>query len=238
VRLRRLTDYFGYGILAKLVITNYLMSKVPFMPTKLQGQSAKRTRLRGEERRALMVRSAKHVFAQSSYTEASTGELARESEVTEPMLYKHFGSKKGLFLAVLNESGTDILNRLQSRLFARAEKDILDALNHVVADYLAVTKADPDALRLLFQAVAASSDPDIRHCIGEHNRKVYAVIYQLVERAHKEDYLAPSVSAEAVTWGYISIILAIQYASMLDLSNEILQVQPEMSRIWLRGLRP
>jgi AcrR family transcriptional regulator len=198
----------------------------------------KRTRLSGEERRALMLRSAKHVFARSSYTEASTGELARESDVTEPMLYKHFGSKKGLFLAVLNESGTDILDRLQSQLFTRAEKDILDALNHMVADYRDVTQADPDALRLLFQAVAASSDPDIRHCIGEHNRMVYAVIYQLVERAYQEGYLAPSVSAEAVAWGYMSIILTIQYTSMLDLSNEILQVQPEINRIWLRGLRP
>ena len=44
-----------------------------------------------------MLRSAKRVFARSTYAEASTGELARESEVTEPMLYKHFGSKKGLF---------------------------------------------------------------------------------------------------------------------------------------------
>jgi AcrR family transcriptional regulator len=208
------------------------------MSAESQAQSAKRTRLSGEERRALMLRSAKRVFARSSYTEASTGELAHESEVTEPMLYKHFGSKKGLFLAVLNESGTDILDRLQSQLFARAETDIPDALNHIVADYRDVTQADPDALRLLFQAVAASSDPDIRHCIGEHNRMVYAVIYQLVERAYQEGYLAPSVSAEAVAWGYMSIILTIQYTSMLDLSNEIVQVQPEINRIWLRGLRP
>lgn len=208
------------------------------MSKESQDQPAKRTRLRGEERRALMLNSAKRVFARSSYTEASTGELARESEVTEPMLYKHFGNKQGLFLAVLTEVGTDILNRFRTQLFARAEKGILDALTNVVADYRAVTKADPDALRILFQAVAASSDPDIGRCVGEHNRMVYDVIYQLAERAYKEDYLAATVSAEAVTWGYMSIILTIQYASMLDLSNEILQVEPEMSRIWLRGLRP
>ncbi|HEX2619924.1 MAG TPA: TetR/AcrR family transcriptional regulator [Phototrophicaceae bacterium] len=208
------------------------------MPEESQSQPGKRTRLSGEERRALMLRRAKHVFARSSYAEASTGELARESDVTEPMLYKHFGSKKGLFLAVLNESGIDILNRLQNQLSARAEKDIVDALNHIVADYRDVTRADPDSLRLLFQAVAASSDPDIRHCISEHNRRVYAVIYQLVERTRKEDYLDPSVSTEAVAWGYMSTILTMQYASMLDLSNEIMQVQPELSRIWLRGLLP
>src|SRR6266496_6042084 len=91
-------------------------------------QPVKRTRMRGEERRALILRSAKRVFARYGYAEASTGELARESEVTEPMLYKHFGSKKGLFLAVLREFGTQFLEMLQERLFSRAEQDVLDAL--------------------------------------------------------------------------------------------------------------
>jgi len=44
--------------------------------------------LRGEERRALILQRAKRVFTRSTYAEASTGELAHASEVTEPMLYK------------------------------------------------------------------------------------------------------------------------------------------------------
>src|SRR5437667_8709228 len=104
--------------------------------------TVKRTRLRGEERRALILRSAKRVFARSTYAEASTGELARESEVTEPMLYKHFGSKKGLSLAVLREFSTQFLDLLQERLSRRAEQDVLDALAHVVDDYRATIKAD------------------------------------------------------------------------------------------------
>src|SRR5215469_12497675 len=122
------------------------------MSKEQQTQPAKRTRLRGEERRALMLQSAKHVFARSSYAEASTGELARESEVTEPMLYKHFGSKKGLFLAVLAEFGEHFLAALQERLAERAEKDTLDALTHIVDDYRSIIKVDPEIQRVLFQA--------------------------------------------------------------------------------------
>src|ERR1051326_3704887 len=96
------------------------------MSNEQQNQVEKRTRMRGEERRALILQSAKRVFARSTYAEASTGELARESEVTEPMLYKHFGSKKGLFLAVLREFGLQFLSMLQERISLRAEKDILD----------------------------------------------------------------------------------------------------------------
>lgn len=200
-------------------------------------QPEKRVRLRGEERRALILHSAKRVFARSTYAEASTGELARESEITEPMLYKHFGSKKGLFLAVLSEFGAQFLETLQERISHRAEQDVLDALAHVVDDYRAAIKADPETQRILFQAITESGDPDIARCVGNHNRAVYKFIRQLVERARQDGYLDPTISPDAATWGYMSMILAIQYGLMLNLSGEIARSQDEMSRIWLRGLR-
>ncbi|HEX6483166.1 MAG TPA: TetR/AcrR family transcriptional regulator [Ktedonobacteraceae bacterium] len=200
-------------------------------------QPEKRVRLRGEERRALILHSAKRVFARSTYAEASTGELARESEITEPMLYKHFGSKKGLFLAVLSEFGAQFLETLQERISHRAEQDVHDALAHVVDDYRAAIKADPETQRILFQAITESGDPDIARCVGNHNRAVYKFIRQLVERARQDGYLDPTISPDAATWGYMSMILAIQYGLMLNLSGEIARSQDEMSRIWLRGLR-
>ncbi|HLH61014.1 MAG TPA: TetR/AcrR family transcriptional regulator [Ktedonobacteraceae bacterium] len=207
------------------------------MAREPQHQSALRRRLSGEERRALILRRAKQVFARSTYAEASTGALARESEVTEPMLYKHFGSKKGLFLAVLSEFGAQFLETLQERVSSRAERDVLDALAHFIDDYRFAIKADPETQRVLFQAVVESGDPEIAQCIREHNRKIYALIRQLIEHALKLGYLDAAVNPDAATWGYMSIILTLQYGLMLGLSGEIAQVQQEMSRVWLRGLR-
>ncbi len=200
-------------------------------------QPPKRPRLRGEERRKLMLQSAKRVFARSNYAEASTSELAHESEVTEPMLYKHFGSKKGLFLAVLSEFGTQFFEMIQERVLQRAEKDVLDALEHFIDDYKSALKADPDIQRVLFQAVIETSDPDIARCISKHNRRTYEFVRQLVERASKEGYIDPTISIDAATWGYMSMLLSHQYSSMLNLVGEFTQVQQEMNRIWLRGLR-
>lgn len=207
------------------------------MSKEQQHQPEKRPRMRGEERRALMLQSAKHVFARSTYAEASTGELARESEVTEPMLYKHFGSKKGLFLAVLMEYGAQFHHLLQERISHRTDRDVLDALTHVVDDYQTAIKADPEIQRILFQAIIESGDPDIARCVSEHNRAVYQLIRQLVERANQDGYLDPTISLDAATWGYMSMIISLQYGLMLNLSHEVAQAQKEMSQIWLRGLR-
>ncbi|GCE29051.1 TetR family transcriptional regulator [Dictyobacter alpinus] len=199
-------------------------------------QPVKRTRMRSEERRALILQRARHVFANSTYADASTGELARESEVTEPMLYKHFGSKKGLFLAVLSECSQQFLSTLQQRFARRAEQDVLDALTHIVDEYNAAMTDDPETQRVLFQAVNEASDPEVAQCISRHNRKVYLLIRQLVERAQESGYLEPTINLDAATWGYMSMILALQYGLMLNLSGEIAKVQEEMGRVWLRGL--
>jgi AcrR family transcriptional regulator len=201
------------------------------------GKHQKRTRMKGDERREAMLHHAKSVFAQYGYADASTGELARASEVTEPMLYKHFGSKKGLFMAVLREFSTQFLAELQERIERRSEQDIADALEHIIDDYRAAMKSDAEVQRLLFLAVTESGDADVARCVGNHNRKIYGFIRQLVERAREQGFLDPTVNLDAAAWGYMSMILANQYALMLNLSREVAQVQPAMSQIWLRGLR-
>jgi hypothetical protein len=58
--------------------------------------------------------------------------------------------------------------------------------------------------------------------------------FHFVERALSLAYLDPLVNPDAATWGSLSMILALQYGVMLNLSGEIAQVQLEMSHIWLR----
>jgi AcrR family transcriptional regulator len=144
--------------------------------------------------------------------------------------------KKGLFLAVLAELGEQFLVALQACISRRAENDIRDALEHVITDYSATIKSDPEIQRVLFQAVVESGDPDIAYCVSKHNRRVYGFIRQLIEQACEEGDLAPTTNLDAAAWGYMSIILALQYGLMLDLSGAIAQIQEETSRIWLRGL--
>ena len=66
--------------------------------------SATRPRLRADERRQAVLDTACRVFSKSSYRGATTAEIAREAGITEPILYRHFGSKRDLYLACLDET--------------------------------------------------------------------------------------------------------------------------------------
>ena len=51
-----------------------------------------------------MLDAACRVFFESSYRGATTAEIAREAGISEPILYRHFGSKRDLYIACLDEA--------------------------------------------------------------------------------------------------------------------------------------
>ncbi len=64
-------------------------------------EAAHRTRLRGPQRRELIVEAAIAEFALRGYEAASLGRIALAAGVARTVLYDHFASKHALFVAVL-----------------------------------------------------------------------------------------------------------------------------------------
>src|SRR4029450_3763991 len=62
------------------------------------------TRLPAKQRKAAVLDSACGIFSTGSYRGTTTADIARVAGVTEPVLYRHFASKRDLYLAVVDES--------------------------------------------------------------------------------------------------------------------------------------
>ena len=60
------------------------------------------------ERRAAVLEAALELFATTSYASATTAEIARAAGVSEPILYRHFASKRDLWLACLDAAWDDV----------------------------------------------------------------------------------------------------------------------------------
>ena len=66
------------------------------------------TRMKSTERRAAIVQSAIHLFAEKGFRGATTRELAAALRVTEPVLYQHFQTKKDLYRAIIEFKVTQV----------------------------------------------------------------------------------------------------------------------------------
>jgi AcrR family transcriptional regulator len=198
----------------------------------------RQTRMRGEDRRALILAQAKILFAQKGYREASTGELARASGITEPILYKHFGSKKNLYLAVLTIICDQLYDRYYEKIEKRASLGLLDCLSNLLLDYRTAGMEDHDGIHMLLNAALESNDPDIAKLSRDHDQKVYSLIHRLLEEAQKQALISQKLDLSAATWGYMSFLFALEYRAKSELFEKFnKEVIVEINRLWLESLR-
>ncbi len=71
-------------------------------------RTAEQRRIPGEERRALIVRAAGRAFARDGYAGARIEDIAAAADVTKPIVYRHFPSKKALYMALLEKHEADL----------------------------------------------------------------------------------------------------------------------------------
>ena len=69
---------------------------------------AARTRLRPAERRATIIEAAGRLFGERGYEATTLDDVAAAAGVTKPILYRHFDSKRDLYLALLERHRDDL----------------------------------------------------------------------------------------------------------------------------------
>jgi AcrR family transcriptional regulator len=136
-------------------------------PTPAPTSTGGAQRLTADERRAEVIEAAVRAFASGGLHGTSTEEIARLAGVSQPYLFRLFGTKRELFLAAVN------------RAFERIELAFEDAARHpmtgVATEYDPVLAAighrygellkDESVLRMQLHAFAACDDPDIREFV-------------------------------------------------------------------------
>ena len=128
-------------------------------------------RLPAAERRQALLDAATRVFAEGSYSGATTAEIARAAGVSEPILYRHFGSKRELYLAVIEHAW--------EQLRAAWEEALEKAEPHEMAGVLFATvrrikqRGVVPSLLWVQALTEAGEDAEIRRFIRRHLREVH-----------------------------------------------------------------
>jgi len=167
--------------------------------------STPRTRLSAGERRTAVVETACRVFAKSSYHGSTTAQIARETGVTEPVLYRHFASKRELYLACLG-AAWERLRGLWDQALER-EPDPSMWLGTLGQTYLQARATDRViVVDLWIQALTeAADDPEIRKGLREQVREVHGYVADVVRRAQDAGGILAERDADAEAWIFISL---------------------------------
>src|SRR6059058_411113 len=133
------------------------------------------TRQSAEERREAVLDAAQKEFAARGLHGGSTEAIAKTAGISQPYVFRLFGTKKELFIATVERCMRGTLEMFRTASAGLTGEEALRAIGEAYTERLAT---DPTYLRSQMQAYAASDDPQIRDVV----RKGYGELVEYVER--------------------------------------------------------
>jgi AcrR family transcriptional regulator len=122
-----------------------------------------------DDRRELVLDAALIEFARGGLAGTSTDAIAERAGISQPYLFRLFGTKRDLFIAAANRCFANI-----SQAFAAAGEGLggIEAMHAMGESYEGLI-ADRENLLAQLQMYAACDDPEIRECARRGFRGLY-----------------------------------------------------------------
>jgi len=164
------------------------------------GDKTRRRRLSREERREQILRCAIQVFARANYRATRIADIAAEAGISEAMIYKHFPSKKSIFLEILEHMSSRIISFWQQEV--DKEPDALQALRNMVLAYYRRVKKHPDELKIHLQAVSEIGDEAIRSRLRADYQDTMRFVEKVIQNGIRQGVIRENADVEAMAFLY------------------------------------
>ena len=128
-----------------------------------------------EARREEILDAALEEFAARGLHGASTEDIARRAGISQPYVFRLFGTKKELFKAAVARCFLQTLQIFQRAAEGKRGVEALDAMGEA---YVELLERDRTRLQAQMQAYAACDDPELREVV----RNGYGDLVSYVER--------------------------------------------------------
>ena len=160
--------------------------------------NATATRKSAEERRENVLDAALDEFAAHGLSGASTEAIAAKAGISQPYVYRLFGTKKELFTSVVSRCFRQTLELFQRAAEGKRGRDALEAMGEAYVNELL---PDRTRLRAQMQAYAACDDVEIREVV----RNGYG---DLVAYAERVSGLPPEEISRFFSMGMLLNVIA------------------------------
>jgi AcrR family transcriptional regulator len=171
-------------------------------------------RLPAPERRQALVDIAMRLFAARGYHGVTTAEIAREAGVSEPILYRHFASKRDLYRACL-ESSQRQLREAVERAIAETP-DPADWIEALARTAIAFHRRGVVPPALWMQAVnEAGEETELRSDVRKQMREAHALVAGIIRRGQERGGIARDRDPDAEAWTFLGIGMVVTFARRL-----------------------
>jgi len=171
------------------------------------------TRQTAVERRETILDAALLEFAERGFQGTSTEDIARRAGISQPYIFRLFGTKKELFKATVSRCFRETLEIFQRAAEGKRGEEALKAMGDA---YIEKLLSDRTRLRAQMHAYAACNDPELCELV----RNGFGDLVAYAERVS-------GLPAEAVTRFFATGMLLNVFASM----NLIEQPEPWSERL-------
>ena len=189
-------------------------------------EQRERRRLPVAERRELIVEAAGRLFGERGYDGTRLDAIAAAAGVTKPILYRHFDSKRDLYLALLTRHREDLTS------FAGvvpAEGSYRERLRAVLEVWLTYVEAHAYAWKMLFRDTGGG--PEVRAHRQEVQARAREVLVEMIRSLAGPRIPARELQplAELLRSGMASLVL--WWMDNPRIAREALI--DSMTRVWL-----
>lgn len=152
----------------------------------------------GDARRGLIVEAALRLFAQRGFASTTTDDIARAAGISQPYVIRLFGSKRALFVAVVDHAFDVVFGVLGAVPRGHGGGDRLAAMQDAyreIAD-------DREIALMILQAVAAAVDDDVvRSVVQTHVQALHKAVWSAAggDTDHVREFFGLVMLLNAVT---------------------------------------
>jgi AcrR family transcriptional regulator len=170
-------------------------------------------RLSAAERKVAVLDAALVEFAERGLEGTSTEDIARRAGISQPYLFRLFGTKRELFLATVSRCFRETLEMFQRAAEGKRGEEALHAIGQAYMEHL---EGDRTWLRAQMQSYSAAQDPEIRAAV----RAGYGDLVAYVRRVSGADW--PTI------WHFFATGMMLNVLASLEVNDD-----PEP---WMRDL--
>ncbi len=174
------------------------------MARQVTGPGRPRSEGGGQAVREALLHAARNYFSTRGFQQASLRKIAAEAQVNPAMVHYYFGNKQGLYIAMLSETATPLIEELE-RLNARdaGREGLQEFLRH----YARTLLAQPWLPNLLVREVLFQEGEVRDDFIARFASRVSAALRGLVGRDVESGELPPHIDPALGSLGILSLIL-------------------------------